>query len=200
MLLISRECLLGMEKTVRESVRGGVDIVQLREKSLPDAELLDLAKKVRNWTRDEGALFILNDRPDLAVLAEADGVHLGTTDMSPSDARRILGSEMLVGSSTHKIADREFYTQAGADYLGVGPVFPSQTKLFQEFPGLDYVRSFADWHGPPWFAIGGIHLDNIGLLRDCGVTRVAVSHSICQSEDPQAMARALRLGLGSKPK
>lgn len=200
MLLVSRECLLGMEKTVRESVRGGVDIVQLREKSLPDAELLDIAKKVRNWTRDEGALFILNDRPDLAVLAEADGVHLGTTDMSPSDARRILGSEMLVGSSTHKIADREFYTQAGADYLGVGPVFPSQTKLFQEFPGLDYVRSFADWHGPPWFAIGGIHLDNIGLLRDCGVTRVAVSHSICQSEDPQAMARALRLGLGSKPK
>jgi len=200
MLLVSRDCLLGMEKTVRESIRGGVDILQLREKSLPDSELLDLAKKVRLWTRDEGALLILNDRPDLALLAEADGVHLGTTDLSPSDARRILEAGMLVGCSTHNGADRDAYAQAGADYLGVGPIFPSKTKIFHEFAGLDYVRSFADWHGPPWFAIGGIHLDNIGLLRDAGVKRMAISQAICQSEDPQAMARALRLGLGIKPK
>lgn len=200
MLLVSRDCLLGMEKTIRESIRGGVDIVQLREKSLPDSELLDLAKKVRRWTRDEGALLILNDRPDLALLAEADGVHLGTTDLSPSDARKILEKDMLIGSSTHKIADRDAYSLAGADYLGVGPVFPSQTKLFHEFAGLDYIRSFAGWQGPPWFAIGGIHLDNIGLLREAGANRVAISHAICQSEDPQAMARALRLGLGRSPK
>ncbi len=200
MLLVSRDCLLGMEKTVRESIRGGVDIVQLREKSLPDSEMLQLAKKVRRWTRDEGALLIINDRPDLALLAEADGVHLGTTDLSPADARRILGMEMVVGSSTHNSTDRETYTLAGADYLGVGPVFPSQTKLFHEFAGLDYVRSFAGWNGPPWFAIGGIHLDNIGLLREAGATRVAISNAICQSADPQAMARAIRLGLGRNPK
>ena len=200
MLLVSNQCLLGLERTVREAVRGGVDIVQLREKNLPDADLLDLAKKTRQWTRDEGALFILNDRPDLAVLSEADGVHLGTTDLTPSEARRIVGADRLIGASSHNARDREAATLAGADYLGAGPVFPSKTKAFQDFASLNYIRSFADWQGPPWFAIGGINLETIDQVREAGAVRIAISHAICQSEDPQGMARALRLALGIGPK
>lgn len=200
MLLVSNQCLLGLERTVREAVRGGVDIVQLREKNLPDADLLDLAKKTRQWTRDEGALFILNDRPDLAVLSEADGVHLGTTDLTPSEARRIVGADRLIGASSHNARDREAATLAGADYLGAGPVFPSKTKAFQDFASINYIRSFADWQGPPWFAIGGINLETIDQVREAGAVRIAISHAICQSEDPQGMARALRLALGIGPK
>ncbi len=200
MLLVSNQCLLGLERTVREAIRGGVDIVQLREKNLSDRELLDLAKKTRQWTRDEGALFLLNDRPDLALLSQADGVHLGTTDLSPSDARRIVGKDSLMGASTHNSLDREAAILAGADYLGVGPLFPSKTKSFQEFANPNYLRSFADGQGPPWFAIGGINLETIDQVRAAGVERIAVSHAICQSEDPQGMARALRLALGIGPK
>ncbi len=200
MLLVSNQCLLGLERTVREAIRGGVDMIQLREKNLPDRELLALAKKTRQWTRDEGALFILNDRPDLAVLSEADGVHLGTSDIAPAEARRIVGKDSLIGASSHNVPDREAATMGGADYLGVGPMFPSKTKAFQEYVCPDYLHSFADWQRPPWFAIGGINLETIDQVRALGAVRIAISNAICQSEDPQAMARALRLALGIGPR
>ena len=136
----------------------------------------------------------------MAVLSEADGVHLGTTDLTPSEARRIVGADRLIGASSHNARDREAATLAGADYLGAGPVFPSKTKAFQDFASLNYIRSFADWQGPPWFAIGGINLETIDQVREAGAVRIAISHAICQSEDPQGMARALRLALGIGPK
>src|SRR5205807_8984108 len=113
-----------------EAAAGGADVFQLREKDLPDGRLLERARDVRRWTREVGALFIVNDRPDVARLAEADGVHLGQGDMPVKDARRILGPDALIGVSTHDLDQLRQAVLDGAGYVGVGPTFPSQTKQF----------------------------------------------------------------------
>ena len=185
-------CPQGLGPVVRAALRGGVDIVQLREKQLGDRRILELAKWVREWTAESGALFIMNDRPDLAVLAEADGVHVGQGDLTAHEARRIVGSDKLVGVSTHSIEQARQAVLDGADYIGVGPVFSSLTKEFDEFAGLEYVQQVASEITLPAFAIGGIGVANLPQVIDAGASRIAVSSEICSAEDVERVASRLK--------
>jgi thiamine-phosphate pyrophosphorylase len=194
-LLSSASCKASLERTVAEAAAGGADIIQLREKDLTDRDLLSRAIGVRRWTRRAGVLFIVNDRPDIARLAEADGVHLGQGDLPVREARRILGPEALIGVSTHNMEQLRQAVLDGASYLGVGPVFPSQTKDFQAVAGLAFVRQAAAETTLPHFALGGIDASNIGEVLAAGAKRVAVSHAIAATEDPRAVATQLRLAL-----
>lgn len=190
-LLTGSQSSSALDWTIREAAAGGAGVFQLREKSLGDRELLDRARAVRRWTRETKTLFIVNDRPDLARLAEADGVHLGQDDLRVAEARKIVGAEMLIGVSTHDVEQLRQAVLEGADYLGVGPVFPSSTKSFDHFPGLDFVREAARLTSKPIFALGGISPANVHLVREAGGVRVAVASAVTQADDPQAAARAL---------
>jgi thiamine-phosphate pyrophosphorylase len=177
---------------VGEALAGGVDVVQLRLKSPPDRVVLERAREIRLMTAASGAKFILNDRPDLARLASADGVHLGQDDVRPRDARRIVGPQALLGVSTHDAEQIERAVLDGAGYLGVGPVFPSGTKEFESLAGLEFVRRAAETTTIPWFAIGGINLTNVDRVIEAGATRIAVGQAISAAEHPRAAARELR--------
>ena len=124
-------------------VEAGADILQLREKSLGDRELLARARVLRQLTRDAARLLIINDRPDLARLADADGVHLGQDDLPVREARAIVGPDRLIGVSTHCMAQAQQAVADGADYIGCGPTFPSTTKQFAAFPGIELLRQVA---------------------------------------------------------
>lgn len=191
-LLLSQElCPGGAGPVVRAALAAGVRIVQVREKKLADRELLDWSRRVREWTAEAGALFIMNDRPDLAVLAGADGVHVGQDELSVRDARRIVGPGRLVGVSTHSIDQARAAVLDGADYIGVGPVFASTTKSFRDLAGIPFVQQVAAEIALPAFAIGGISLNNIQQAISAGARRVAVSGAICGADDPGQAVRAL---------
>lgn len=194
-LLTGSQCTAALDWTIREAAAGGADIFQLREKTLDDQALLERAKNVRRWTRETGTLFIMNDRPDLARLAEADGVHLGQDDLAVAEARKILGPKALIGVSTHSLADVEKALRDGANYIGVGPTFASSTKDFQELAGLAYVRTAMARTALPAFAIGGITSDNVGEVVAAGATRIAVSAAIATADDPQRAAALLKAQL-----
>jgi thiamine-phosphate pyrophosphorylase len=191
----SSEELAGRVATL---VACGVHVLQLRDKRLDDRTLLARARLVRGLTRQSSTLLVVNDRPDLAVLADADGVHVGQEELSVKDARTIVGPRRLVGVSTHSIQQARQAILDGADYLGVGPVFPSGTKHFGEFPGLELVRAVAAEIRLPAFAIGGIDREKLGQVLSAGLRRVAVSGAVAMAPDPaQAVAELLRL-LGSE--
>jgi thiamine-phosphate pyrophosphorylase len=184
-------CHAALDWTIREAAAGGAHIFQLREKSLSDRELVERARQVRRWTREAGVLFILNDRPDLARLVEADGVHLGQDELAVKDARRIVGPDALIGVSTHNLDQVRQAVLDGASYLGVGPTFPSATKRFAEFAGLEFVRQVAAETSLPAFVIGGVTRDTLGAAVAAGARRIAVSQAICQADDPRAAAGEL---------
>lgn len=180
--------------TVGEALEGGADVVQLREKNLDDREWLRRAREVRILTAKAGAVFLVNDRPDIARLAGADGVHVGQTDLKPRDARRILGPAPMIGVSTHTAEQLRAAVVDGADYLGVGPVFPSGTKSFaeEELAGLRHVEHAAESTGLPWFALGGIEPGNLDSVIRAGARRIAVSGAVVRSGRPREIARALK--------
>lgn len=191
-LLVSKSsCAASLEWTILEAAAGGVSIVQLREKNKTDRELLVIGKEVRRATRQAGILFILNDRPDLARLLQADGVHLGQDDVDVSSARQILGSEAIIGVSTHHLPQLDRAILDGADYVGVGPTFASQTKSFESFAGLDYIRQVARHTSLPAYAIGGITADNVNEVVAAGLHRVAIGQGITQADDPRGAARVI---------
>ncbi len=185
------------EKLVGTLVAAGVDMIQLRDKTLSDRELLDRARRLRRLTRGAGGqptggtLFLLNDRADVAALAQADGVHLGQQDLTVKEARRIVGPQSLVGVSTHSIEEAREAVLEGADYLGAGPTFASGTKSFATLAGLGYLRQVAAEIRLPVFAIGGIAPDNVAQVWETGVGRVAVSGAVVGAHDPAAVVRAL---------
>jgi thiamine-phosphate pyrophosphorylase len=183
-------------RTIEQAAAGGATVFQLREKTLTDRDLLDRARDVRRWTRQANALFVVNDRPDVAKLVGADGVHLGQDDMPVKEARQILGPGALIGVSTHDIGQVRLAVLDGADYLGVGPTFPSRTKTFEHFPGLEFVRQATSETSLPAFVLGGVGPDTIGEAVRAGATRVAVGAAVARSDDPQAAARFLRTALG----
>jgi thiamine-phosphate pyrophosphorylase len=197
-LLTGSHCESSLDWTIAEAVGGGADIFQLREKELSDKELIDRARRVRKWTRQFGVLFILNDRPDIARLVEADGVHLGQDDLSVSDARKILGADGLIGVSTHNVNQLRQAILDGANYVGVGPTFPSSTKKFEELAGLEFVRQAMQETSFPAFVIGGVNLDTIQQALDAGAKRIAVSAAICKAPEPRIAARTLKEALGMK--
>ncbi len=197
LLVTDRNCPHGAGPLICDALAGGVDAIQLREKDMPDRRLLDLAYRVREWTAEANALFIINDRPDIAALAHADGVHLGQDDMTVREARQIIGANALIGVSTHNIDQARQAVTGGADYLGVGPTFASTTKQFTDFPGLDFVREVATEITRPWFAIGGINAENIPNVIDAGAQRVAVSAAITSADDINAATSSLQNSLSS---
>ena len=192
MLVTEDLCHHGSGPAIRGALQGGVGIVQLREKRMEDRKLVDQGRRVREWTREAGALFIMNDRPDLAVLTDADGVHVGQEELSVKDARRIVGPDKLVGVSTHTIEQARQAVLDGADYIGVGPVFATSTKQFTEFAGLDFVRQVAAEIQLPAYAIGGINLENIDQVIAAGASCVAISSALCGAAHPQEVAQEFR--------
>lgn len=193
-LVDGRSSLEAFSELVESLVAAKVDVIQLRDKGLDDRELLERARRLREITRATSTLFIMNDRPDLAVLAAADGVHVGQEELSVSDARRIVGPRTLVGVSTHSLDQARQAVVDGADYLGVGPTFASGTKCFDahQLTGLALLRAVAAEIRLPAFAIGGIDGDNLPQVLAAGFTRVAVSGAILSAPDPASEARRLR--------
>src|SRR5690242_13216595 len=139
---------------VAEAVAGGVDLVQLRERGLDDGALLETARRMREQAHQAGALFLVNDRPDVALLSGADGVHVGQDDLPPRAVRQLVGEDLLVGLSTH--APAEIDAAADVDYLGVGPVHATPTKPGRPAVGLELVGYAVEHARVPWFAIGGV--------------------------------------------
>ena len=174
------------------AIRGGADIVQLRDKESPPSRLLDKARALRELTRRYGVPFIVNDHPELALAAEADGVHLGQEDMPIAAARRMLGEDKIIGVSTHNIAQAREAVRQGADYIGVGPVYPTPTKPGRPAAGLEFVRQAAAEIAIPWVAIGGITLDNADEVLDAGARRLCAVSAIVGSPDPEAISREFR--------
>jgi thiamine-phosphate pyrophosphorylase len=172
-------------------VESRVDIVQLRDKRMPDRQLIARARLLREITRGTDTLFVMNDRPDLALLADADGVHVGQDELSVEDVRRIVGSDRLIGVSTHSIEQARQAVLDGADYLGCGPTFPSSTKDFAQFAGLEFLKQVAAELTAPAFAIGGVCIENLPDVLEAGFRRIAVSAAITQSADSRESAQQL---------
>jgi thiamine-phosphate pyrophosphorylase len=177
---------------IEAAIRGGVDVIQLRDKTLDENGIVEAAREFR----DTDALFILNDRPDLVEACGADGVHVGQDDETPEHARRLVGPHRIVGRSTHapdqaKAADED----ENVDYLAVGPVHATPTKPGRPAAGLHYVAHAASTVSKPWFAIGGLDAGNLHQVVERGASRIVVVRAITEAEDPEAAARALRAEL-----
>ena len=168
------------------ALRGGVDIVQLRAKHASDDTIVAAGRRFAARCAAHGALFILNDRPDLVTAVGADGVHVGQDDASVAATRELVGPRSIVGLSTH--TPQQIAAAAGVDYIGVGPVHATPTKPGRAAVGLELVTHAA----PPFFAIGGIDAGNIAAVRDAGATRIAVVRALTGVADPEAAARTLR--------
>jgi thiamine-phosphate pyrophosphorylase len=177
---------------LRAAVRGGVDLVQLRDRTLDDDGLVAAAAEFRA----SGALFVLNDRPDLVDACGADGVHVGQEDATPAEARTLVGPDRIVGRSTHAPDQADAAgADADVDYLAVGPVHATPTKPGRPAAGLDYVGYAARTVRKPWFAIGGLNAANVGAVVERGASRIVVVRALTEAEDVEAAARELRAAL-----
>jgi thiamine-phosphate pyrophosphorylase len=186
----------GLEQLLAAALSGGVDMVQLRDKSASDAELVEAARVFRAACDEHGALFWLNDRPDLVRDCGADGVHVGQDDAPPGEVRAQVGPDVLVGLSTHSPGQFDAALGSEADQLSVGPVWETPTKEGRPAAGLAYVRhAAANGGGRPWFAIGGIDAGNVDEVLEAGARRVVVVRSIRDAADPRAAASALKARL-----
>jgi thiamine-phosphate pyrophosphorylase len=183
------------EPLLRAALDGGVDVVQLREKS-GDSRIVDRsAQTFRRLADTYGVPFFVNDDPELAVHCRADGVHIGQDDVSVEQARRIVGDEALIGLSTH--STEQIDSAAGVDHISVGPVWETPTKAGRPAVGLDLVTYAAKNTTLPFFAIGGIDSDNIKEVLDAGARRVCVVRAIRNAADPAAVAADLRRSFAS---
>lgn len=171
--------------TVERCIAAGVGMVQLREKSLADRELLQCSRRLREVCAGTGTLFIVNDRPDIALLSHADGVHLGQDDLSLPQVRRIAGDRLLVGRSTHSLEQARDAVREGADYIGAGPVFETATKDAGPPLGTEGLSCILKEVRLPVFAIGGITSSNVALVHEAGGDRIAVCSSVLGSENPE---------------
>ncbi len=181
------------------ALRGGAECLQLREKDLSDAELLRRARTLVDVCRVHGGVCIVNDRPDIALLSGADGVHLGQEDLGVADVRRLAGRGLIVGVSTANMTQALQAAADGADYCGCGPMFPSTTKAKPALSGPEYLRAYlADDRTAriPHLAISGISAANVATLAEAGCRGVAVSSSVCGAADPEAAAREIVSRLG----
>jgi thiamine-phosphate pyrophosphorylase len=178
-------------------LRGGVDVVQLREKHLDARPLLARARLAAAVCRDHGVPFVLNDRPDLALEAGADGVHVGQDDAPPALARRILGPRVLVGLSTHAPAELAGAAREPVDYLSAGPVNPTPTKPGRPGTGLGYLGEAAARAKVPWFVTGGVTPETVPAMAAAGATRFVVVRWLTEASDPEAAARALAAAIDS---
>jgi thiamine-phosphate pyrophosphorylase len=174
-------------------------VIQLRHKALPRGELLELARRVRPMASGAGALFIVNDHVDIALLSEADGVHLGPDDLSIASARRVAGDRLIIGASASSPKAARAAIAEGADYLGSGPAFATPIKAEKRVIGPGGVAAIAKAVGPaaPVFAIGGIDETNVQQLVEAGIRRVCVIRAVGGAQDPEQAARRLRAMLNA---
>ncbi|MEL6940269.1 MAG: thiamine phosphate synthase [Cyanobacteria bacterium J06598_1] len=176
---------------VEAALKGGIAIVQYREKTADDETRLHLAQQMRAVCHQYNALFIVNDRVDIAAAAEADGVHLGQQDLPMPAARQILGPNKIIGRSTTSPQELKRALDEGADYIGVGPVHATPTKPGKAASGNEYVRYAAQHATMPWFTIGGLNAANLEPTLAAGATRVAVVRALMEAKDPTAIAQSL---------
>jgi thiamine-phosphate pyrophosphorylase len=183
-----------LEALAAAALRGGADVLQLRHKLLARGDLLLLARRLRELTRATGALFIVNDHLDLALLSDADGVHLGPDDLSVVAARRVAGDRLLIGASASFPSSAVDAIESGADYIGCGPAFATPLKPNKEVVGPAGVAEVTSAVGPavPVFAIGGIDASNLAQLKAAGLRRACVLRAVGDAPDPEAAARRLR--------
>lgn len=185
------------EDRLDDALAGGVDVLQLRMKDASDDEIVAAAGQFRAVCDRRGAVFVLNDRPDLVDACGADGVHVGQEDVSSAEARALVGPARIVGLSTHSREQIETAGEADVDYIAVGPVFATPTKPGRPAVGLELVRTAAEIAPVPWFAIGGIDVRNAASVVEAGARRLAVVRAIRDAPDPGAAAQALRSLLDS---
>jgi thiamine-phosphate pyrophosphorylase len=184
------------QHVVEPALRGGVDMVQLRDKDVDDEAILRAAAGFRARCDEHGALFWLNDRPDLARAASADGIHVGQDDMPVAEARELAGPDLLIGLSTHAPDQFDAALGSGADQISVGPVWETPTKEGRPAAGLEYVRYAVRRGGDAaWFAIGGIDGGNVDEVVAAGARRIVVVRAIRDADDPEAAAAGLRRAL-----
>lgn len=179
-------------QVVQAALEGGLSLVQYRDKEADDDVRLEIARQLCQLCHQHGALFLVNDRVDLALAVDADGVHLGQHDVPIAFAREVLGKQKIIGRSTTNQEELSKAIAEGADYVGVGPVYETPTKQGKAAAGFDYIQYAAAKCPLPWYAIGGIDLDNIQEVIAAGGTRVAVVRAIMQAEQPQLVVRQFR--------
>ena len=180
-----------LEEKVAAAVSGGVDMVQLREKDLPAGELLKLALKLRSITKGR-ALLIINDRLDVALAAEADGLHLPEDSLAVHDARRVVPSRLLVGKSVHDPTGASVAASEGADYLVLGTIFPTSSKPGADTGGPDLVSSVTRMVDAPMLAIGGVDSLSVTSVIEAGAEGIAVVSAILGAPDPERATRELK--------
>jgi thiamine-phosphate pyrophosphorylase len=226
-LIDGQQTVADFARLVSKLVEAGAGMIQLRDKQLDDRELVERARQLVLLTRDQSpaplgvgvnfqersaeaaaepgpaapvqprTLAVINDRPDVAAAVHADGVHVGQEDLHVKDVRTIVGTQMLIGVSTHNIEQARAAVLDGASYLGAGPTFPSITKSFESFAGVEYLEKLASEIRLPTFAIGGITASNLPDVLARGISRVAVGSAIAAADDPASAVREL-LGMLNK--
>lgn len=170
-------------KCIEDSLSGGVTTVQLREKESSGKEFLDKAYKLRELTKKYNVMFIINDRVDIAILVEADGVHVGQSDISPLEVRRLIGSDKIVGVSARTLEEAIEAKKNGADYLGVGAIFETNTKLDAKAVSIDTLKYINENIDLPIVAIGGLTLENIKKIEECNIDGYAIISAILGAKD-----------------
>jgi thiamine-phosphate pyrophosphorylase len=190
-LVTAELCRRPWLETAEAALRGGAGGLQLREKRCADAELLRRARQLRELTTRHGALLAINDRPDLARLAGADIVHVGQDDLSVREARRIAGADILVGKSTHTMAQFELACAEEPDYVAVGPMFASETKPQEHIAGLETLNAARRGTELPLVAIGGITAENVAAVRAAGADCLAVCSAVLAADDVEGAARRM---------
>ena len=188
------------KKSVKETARlvidGGADTVQLREKTISDSKFISLAREVRDITTKRGSLLIINDRVHVVRKVNADGIHLGQQDMSALEARNIIGDEKIIGVSTHSITQARQAQKDGADYIAIGPIYPTSTKDHEPSVGIEIIHEISEAVSIPIIAIGAITLENLDEVLKAGASRIAVCSAIIGSKDIYSSTRQFKEKLG----
>ena len=200
-LITESQCKRPWIDAARDAIAGGADCLQLREKSLESGEFLRRAKEFVALCREHRVISIINDRLDIALASDADGVHVGQDDLPAREARKLLGTSKIVGVSTHRIDQAKQAILDGADYIGVGPVYRSSTKPRDFLPGLDYAREVAKTLGDkiPAVAIAGITETNVDEVLATGIRAIAVTAAVIGCEDVRAAATRMKQRLKDSP-
>lgn len=193
-LVTNRDKLTDEEffQIVEQSLKGGVSLVQLREKTAPAREVIELAKKLKKLCHSYNVPLLVDDRVDIALAADLDGVHLGNDDMDVADARKILGDEKIIGSTAKNLEWAISEEKKGADYLGVGAIFETKTHVKTKRTSVETLKEINDNISIPTVAIGGLNYENIDILKNSGASGVSVVRAIMDSENPFEDSKKLK--------
>ena len=189
-IITDKHCRLSWLETAKALI-GKVDVLQLRENELPGSELLRRAKKLRELTDGTKTLLIINDRPDIALMAGADGVHVGQDDLPAPEIKRIWGEKLVIGLSTHTLEQARQAEKIGVDYIGIGPIFATDTKNINRGNGIKYLKSVCRNLSLPHVAIGGINEQNARLVIRSGAQSIAAISALCDTGSPDEAATRL---------